>query len=308
MPHTSEIITEEALKELSTIRDMLRWSVSHFSAADLYYGHGTDNAWDEAVQLILHTLHLPLNISKTVLDAKLTSRERQLIASLIKKRVEERKPVAYLTHEAWFAGMGFYVDERVLIPRSPIAEMIEKHFSPWLNDEPHAILDLCTGSGCIGIACAHYFPEAKITITDISADALEVAKINVENHGVTEQVKLVQSDLFNNLNNQKFNLIISNPPYVDEYDLTHMPAEYHHEPKLGLAAGESGLDFAIQILKSAGKYLTKDGLLILEVGNSEAALVKRFPQVPFIWLEFERGGQGVLLLTAEELKRHQELF
>lgn len=196
----------------------------------------------------------------------------------------------------------------MLIPRSPIAELIEKHFDPWLTSEPQHILDLCTGSGCIAIACAHYFPEAIITATDISTDALEVAKINIENHGVAERVHLIHSDLFNAIAGQKFDIIVSNPPYVDEYDLSNMPKEYHHEPDTGLIGGKSGLDFAVKILKAAATHLTEEGILILEVGNSEMALVNRFPQTPFLWLEFERGGQGVLLLTAKQLRQHQKDF
>ncbi len=298
----------EAIQELITIRDMLRWATSCFNAAELYYGHGTDNAWDDALQLVFHTLHLPINMPSSIQNARLTSSERKTIADLINRRVTEKIPVPYLTKEAWFAGLNFYVDQRVLVPRSPIAELIENHFSPWINIQPQHILDLCTGSGCIAIACAHYFPETHIVATDISADALAVAKINAENHGVDNRVQLIQSDLFKALPKQKFDLIVSNPPYVDEHDMTYLPDEFKHEPQLGLAAGREGLDFAIQILKSSAQYLTTDGLLILEVGNSEKALVKRFPNVPFLWLEFERGGEGVLLLTAEQLHRHEKEF
>lgn len=298
----------EAVNELISIRDMLRWAISCFNEADLYYGHGTDNAWDDALQLIFHSLQLPFNMPASLQNARLTLSERKAIAELINRRVKEKIPVAYLTHEAWFAKMSFYVDERVLIPRSPIAELIENHFLPWLAKQPQKILDLCTGSGCIGIACAHYFPDSEIVATDISNDALEVAKLNAENHGVTQRVQLIQSDLFQSIPRQSFDLIVSNPPYVDEHDMSYLPAEFKHEPQLGLAAGKDGLDFAIQILKSAADYLTADGLLILEVGNSEHALVQRFPQVPFLWLEFERGGGGVLLLTAEQIRKYQKEF
>lgn len=298
----------EAVNELISIRDMLRWAISCFNEADLYYGHGTDNAWDDALQLIFHSLQLPFNMPASIQNARLTLSERRAIAELINRRVKEKIPVAYLTHEAWFAKISFYVDERVLIPRSPIAELIENHFLPWLVKQPQKILDLCTGSGCIGIACAHYFPDSEIVATDISKDALEVAKLNAENHGVTQRVQLIQSDLFQSIPHQSFDLIVSNPPYVDEHDMSYLPAEFKHEPQLGLAAGKDGLDFAIQILKSAADYLTADGLLILEVGNSEHALVQRFPQVPFLWLEFERGGGGVLLLTAEQIRKYQKEF
>ncbi len=298
----------EAVAELITIRDMLRWATSCFNAAELYYGHGTDNAWDDAVQLIFHSLHLPITMPSSIQNARLTTSERKAIAELINRRVKEKIPVPYLTHEAWFARLSFYVDQRVLIPRSPIAELIENHFLPWLTVQPHKILDLCTGSGCIAIACAHYFPETRIVATDISVDALAVAKTNAENHGVENRVQFIHSDLYQSIPQQSFDLIVSNPPYVDEHDMTYLPAEFKHEPQLGLAAGKEGLDFAIKILKSAAKYLTADGLLILEVGNSEQALVKRFPNVPFLWLEFERGGGGVLLFTAEQLRRYQKEF
>ncbi len=298
----------EAIQELMTIRDMLRWATSCFNAAELYYGHGTDNAWDDAVQLVFHTLHLPIDMSSSIQNARLTQSERHAIANLINRRVKEKIPVSYLTHEAWFARLNFYVDQRVLIPRSPIAELIENHFLPWLTVQPRNILDLCTGSGCIAIACAHYFSDAQVVATDISTDALAVAKINAENHGVSNRVQLIQSDLFKSVPKQKFDLILSNPPYVDEHDMTYLPDEFKHEPQLGLAAGHDGLDCAVNILKSAALYLTADGLLILEVGNSEHALVKRFPNAPFLWLEFERGGGGVLLLTAEQLKQHDKDF
>lgn len=298
----------EAEQELITVLDMLRWATSCFNAAELYYGHGTDNAWDDAIQLVFHTLHLPITMPSAVQNARLTLSERKAIIALINRRVTEKIPVPYLTNEAWFAGLSFYVDQRVLIPRSPIAELIENHFLPWLTNQPQQILDLCTGSGCIAIACAHYFPDISVVATDISNDALAVAKLNAEQHGVDDRMQFIQSDLFKSIPTQTFDLIVSNPPYVDEHDMSYLPAEFHHEPKLGLAAGHDGLDFAISILKSAAKYLTAEGILILEVGNSEQALVKKFPAVPFLWLEFERGGGGVLLLTAEQLRRHQNDF
>lgn len=302
-------IIEEAVVELITLRDMLRWSVSQFYAVNLFYGHGTDNAWDEAVALCLHALHLPPDINPQVIDANLTAAERRKIAKLIMRRVKEHMPSAYLTQEAWFAGLPFYVDQRVLIPRSPIAELIENHFAPWvIAEDVTQILDLCTGSGCIAIACAKMFPDAKVDAVDISAEVLEVAKINIEKHQVADQVQPIQSDLFNTVPQKKYNIIISNPPYVSAAEMTTLPAEYQHEPKLALTAGKDGLDFAIKILQTANQYLHKNGILIVEVGNSEVALAKKFPQVPFTWLEFERGGGGVFLLTAKQLIESKNNF
>jgi ribosomal protein L3 glutamine methyltransferase len=294
--------------ELNTIRDFLRYATSRFNAHALYYGHGTDNAWDEAVTLVLHTLHLPHDIHTQILDAHLLHEEKTNLIKLINERVEKRIPVPYLTNEAWFAGLSFYVDERVLIPRSPIAELIEKQFSPWVNaDEVHHILDLCTGSGCIAIACAKAFPDAEVDAADISADALTVAKTNVLRHRVEDQVHLHQSDLFSSLPGKKYDLIVSNPPYVNLQEMAALPAEYLHEPSLGLAAGETGLDIVKQILQNAANHLTPNGVLIVEVGNSEVALQESYPNVPFVWLEFERGGGGVFLLTSAELKKIKSL-
>ncbi len=290
------------ISELLTLRDFLRWAVSRFNEAGLYYGHGTDNAWDEAAALILHTLHLPHDIFRDVLDARLTHSECDALYNLIERRVRDRVPLPYLTHEAWFAGLSFYVDERVLVPRSPLAELIENQCQPWLGErEVHHILDLCTGSGCIAIAAAQYFPEAEVDASDISTDALAVAKINLNRHSVADRVHLIKSSLFENIPPKKYDLIISNPPYVNEAEMAELPAEYHHEPALGLAAGVAGLDIVLQILRHASKHLAADGLLIVEVGNSEEALAEALPDVPFTWLEFARGGGGVFLLTAEEL-------
>lgn len=288
--------------ELVTIRDYVRFAVTRFNEAGLYYGHGTDNAWDEAIGLILHTLHLPHDINPAMLEARLTSQERETIYQLIMQRITKRIPVPYLTHQAWFAGLPFYVDERVLIPRSPLAELIEQQFQPWI-DPAHVtqILDLCTGSGCIAIACAKAFPEAEIDASDISDAALTVAKMNVLRHDVEDQVQLYQSDLFLSLPSKKYDIIVSNPPYVDAEDLASLPEEYTHEPILGLAAGETGLDFALRILKAAKSYLNPQGILIIEIGNSEYAFNERYPDFPVTWLEFQKGGGGVFLITAEQL-------
>lgn len=289
--------------ELTTIRDYIRFATSKFNEVGLYYGHGTDNAWDDASALILHSLHLPYNINPTVLDAHLTKDEQTKLFDLINQRITNRIPVAYLTHEAWFSGLSFYVDERVLIPRSPIAELIESQFAPWTTtDDITDILDLCTGSGCIAIACAKAFPMANIDASDISADALAVAKINVLRHTVEDHVHLHQSDLFNDLPLKKYDIIVSNPPYVSADEMATLPNEYLHEPALGLAAGSEGLDIALRILEDAGRYLKDDGILIVEVGNSEIGLIERFPEIPFTWLEFQNGDGGVFLLTAEQLR------
>lgn len=297
------------ISELQTLRDLIRWAISRFNEAGLYYGHGTDNAWDEAVALVLHTLFLPHDVNPSVMDARLTAKEKETLHRLIQRRVDERIPLPYLTHEAWFAGASFFVDERVLVPRSPIAELIENHFQPWIEEDAvYSILDLCTGSGCIAIACAQAFPHAKVDASDISDDALAVAKINVLRHEVEDRVELIKSDLFAGLAGKKYDIIVSNPPYVDEEDMASLPKEYHHEPKLGLEAGKTGLDLAVKILKEASQHLNPNGILIVEVGNSEFALVEKFTDIPFVWLEFERGDGGVFLLTAEELKKHVGKF
>jgi ribosomal protein L3 glutamine methyltransferase len=297
------------LHELKTIRDLIRWAVSRFNENNLYYGHGSDQAWDEAVTLVLRSLHLPHEINPAVLDARLTSGERAFLQKLILRRIQERIPVAYLIQEAWFAGLPFYVDERVLVPRSPIAELIEKEFHPWVDaDAVRYILDLCTGSGCIAIACAKAFPQGQVDASDISADALAVAQKNVARHGVENQVHLIKSDLFKEISAKKYNLIVSNPPYVDSEDMADLPDEYRHEPRLGLAGGDDGLDFAVRILRDAPAYLEPNGILIVEVGNSEYALSERFPDVPFTWFDFERGGGGVFMLTAAELVKSQPLL
>jgi len=297
------------LDELHTVRDYIRWTASYFNQAKVFFGHGTDNAWDEAVLLVLGCLHLPWDIDPTAMDARLTRQEKEHICGVVVKRANERIPLAYLTNEAWFAGLSFYVDERVLVPRSPIAELIERGFTPWLcGDEVHEILDLCTGSGCIGIACAMAFPEAKVDLSDVSADALAVAQINVSSHRLQKRATLYESNLFRELPAKGYDLIVTNPPYVDAADFADMPEEYKHEPSLGLAAGEEGLDCIREILRNAGDYLTEYGVLVAEVGNSELALRKACEGVPFLWLDFERGGHGVFVLTAAQLKQYKHLF
>ncbi len=295
-----------AIQELKTLRDIVRWGATEFSKAQLCFGHGIDSAWDEALLLARKILCLSPEDELKAADARLLAAEKQEIASLYQRRINERKPAAYLTQEAWFAGLPFYVDERVIIPRSPIAELIEQSFSPYLDHvaAPH-ILDLCTGSGCIAIACALAFEDAQVDAVDISANALAVAEKNVEQHGLTAVVKLIQSDLFQQLPNASYDLIVSNPPYVDAEDMANLPPEFHHEPVLALAAGQDGLSLVRQIIKEAPHFLAPQGVLVVEVGNSAAALIEQFPHLPFLWLEFNRGGHGVFLLTKEQLEENK---
>ncbi len=296
-------------ENLATLRDFIRWGMSRFNEAGLFFGHGTDNAHDEAVALVLHALHLPADLSPTYLDAALTTAEREEVIGLLRERVEKRLPAAYLTHEAMFAGHSFYVNEHVLIPRSPIAELIDVAFEPWVQaDAVERVLDLCTGSACIAIACAYCFEGASVDAVDISADALDVASINVRRHGMGEQVEPILSDLFSALKGRHYDLIVSNPPYVSEEEMAQLPDEYHREPVLGLEAGREGLDIVARILRQASDYLEPNGVLIVEVGNSAEALTNRYPQVPFLWLDFEHGGQGVFLLTVEQLNEYQTEF
>lgn len=294
---------KDALDHLTTLRDYIRWGASRFSHAGLFFGHGTANAIDEAAALALFALHLPHNLPGGYFNCVLTPDERLEIVGLFERRIAERKPAAYLTHEAWFCGLPFFVDERVLVPRSPIAELIEKQFSPWVGQPENVtdILDLCTGSGCIAIACALAFPGADVDAVDISPDALAVARTNIIKHDLEGQVEAVQSDLFEALEGNRYDLIVSNPPYVNSEEWRNLPPEYHAEPKLGLEAGESGLDCVRRILREAEAHLKPGGLLVVEVGSSAEALEYAYPDVPFCWLDFERGGDGVFLLTAEQL-------
>lgn len=288
---------------LQTIRDFIRWGASQFIAAELFFGHGTTNAFEEAEFLALDALHLDPPLADIWLDARLTSDEKERVVTHFQRRIEERIPAAYITGRMWFAGMMFFVDERVLVPRSPIAELIAKGFKPWLTFMPERILDLCTGSGCIGIACAKAFPDAEVQLSDISFDALEVADHNLHYHGLADRVFPIQSDLFENLQGQKFDLIVSNPPYVDEEDLADMPDEYHAEPAIGLASGKDGLDFTRRLLQEAAEHLTDNGLLVVELGNSWVAMQTAYPHLKLHWVEFEQGGDGVFVISAQDLRK-----
>jgi ribosomal protein L3 glutamine methyltransferase len=295
------IFSDEAVEELVTIQDVVRWAVTEFNRAGLFFGHGTDNAWDEAVQLIFPSLNIELQSNVMILQSRLTKRERQMLIDLVVTRIEQRIPVPYLTNSAWFAGLEFYVDQRTLVPRSPIAELIEAKFAPWVEESPKRILDLCTGSGCIAIACAYAFPDAEVDAVDLSDEALEVADINIQNHGVSQQVFPIQSDLFSGVENEKYDLIVSNPPYVDAEDMANLPEEYKHEPELGLACGNDGLDLVRDMLRQASSMLNEGGVMFVEVGNSQVHLQAAYPEIPFQWIEFSIGGHGVFVLTKAQL-------
>jgi len=303
-----ELNIEEVTTDLHTIADFLRWSVSRFNEADLYYGHGTNNAWDEAVSLALFALHLPDNMDDAIMQSRLTKTEKIDVINLVLRRIDERIPAAYLTNLAYFSRLPFYVDERVLVPRSPIAELIEQGFNQQITAEPKRILDLCTGSGCIAIACAYAFPQAEIDALDLSIDALDVASINIHNHELTEQVIPIKSDVFSGVHGVKYDLIVTNPPYVDAMDIGDMPDEFHHEPEMGLACGDDGLDIVRTILAQASEHLTENGVLICEVGNSMLHVDALYPEVDFTWIEFERGGFGVFAMTKPQLEQHKQLF
>lgn len=299
----------EVLTTLSTLRDYIRWAASRFTQAGISFGHGTVAALDEAVALVLHTLYQPYNLAEAYFDSVLTMNERQAVIDIIDRRINERIPAAYLTNEAIFAGLTFYVDERVLVPRSPIAELIEQRFSPWVDEgQVGRILDLCTGSACIAIACAYAFPDALVDAVDLSVDALAVAEINIENHQVSDSVTLYQSDLFKELPAALYDVIVSNPPYVCHAEWEQLPQEFRAEPDMGFKGGPTGLDIVLRILIDADDYLAEQGILIMEVGSSAETLQNTFPDVPFYWLDFERGGDGVFLLTAEQVHYYHELF
>ena len=298
--------------QLHTIADFIRYACSEFNRAELYFGHGTDNAWDEASSLVLFALHLPAKLEDHFLSCRLVEEEKLVVLELITRRVTERVPLAYITNQAMFANLPFYVDDRVLVPRSPIAELIINKFEPYLSqtsaNSPQRILDLCTGSGCIAIACAYAFPEAEVDALDLSIDALNVAQINIESHGLTEQVIPIQSDVFSGVEGQKYDLIVTNPPYVDIDDVNSLPDEYTFEPEIGLGSGDDGLDITRKILAQSSGYLNDGGILICEVGNSQVHVEATYPDVPFTWFTFENGGHGVFMLTKTQLEQYKELF
>jgi len=300
---------DEAIDDLHSLRDFMRLAMSAFSAYQVHYGHGTDNALDEAAYLVLQAMHLPADLDTRWLDARLCRSERAHLVELLRKRCVERIPTAYLVNRAWFAGLEFHADARALVPRSPLAELIQQGFAPWVEPEHiHSILDLCTGGGSIALACAHYFPDAQIDGVDLSVDALALAEENRAALHLEEQVELLQGDLFAPVAGRRYDLIVSNPPYVDASDMRELPAEYLHEPRMALAAGDDGLDIVRRILREAASYLQPEGALIVEVGNSEAHVQAAWPEVPFTWLHFEHGEDGVFVLTREQLLEHAAYF
>ncbi|MDH7945095.1 50S ribosomal protein L3 N(5)-glutamine methyltransferase [Pseudohongiella sp. SYSU M77423] len=293
-----------------TLGDCVAYAAEQFDGAGLFYGHGTDNAWDEAVYLIFSVLGLPFDREDIDPEQELSAAQQQQIELLVARRIEQRIPVAYLVGEAWFAGLPFNVDERVLVPRSPIAELIHNGFQPMLDASPRRALDLCTGSGCIGIATALTFPDCQVDLADISQDALAVADSNIRRHGVEDRVRVIQSDLFQGLTGKgvRYDLIVSNPPYVSAEEVAELPAEYHQEPALGLLSDDDGLAIPLQILRQAPDFLSEQGVLILELGYSWSVLAERYPQLPVTWLEFDNGGEGVLAIDRASLIRAMDVI
>ena len=292
-----------ATHNLCTVRDFLRFAVSRFNQAKLFFGHGSSDAYDEAIYLILHTLHLPLDRLDPFLDARLTDMECAEVLNIIQQRVEQRMPAAYLTHEAFLGDFSFYVDERVIVPRSFIAELLLEQLAPWIAepDEIGSVLDLCTGSGCLAILAAHAFPYASVDAVDLSPDALAVAERNVADYDLQDRVHLIESDLFAKLNGRQYDLIISNPPYVDAASVTVLPQEYLHEPKLALGSGHDGLDATRIILKHAAQHLTENGVLVVEIGHNRETLEAAYPNLPFTWLDVSAGDQFVFMLHRNDL-------
>lgn len=290
---------------LHSVRDLVRWGASRFAQAGLHFGHGTDNALDEAFHLVLHALHLPPDLPAVYLEASVTASERAAVLKLLQARIRTRKPAAYLTGEISFAGLPFFVDERVLVPRSPIGELIEQRFAPWLAGEPQRILDLCAGSGCIGIACALAFPQAEVDLAELDAGALAVARRNIARHRLEARVQALRSDVFGGVKGRRYDLIVANPPYVPAPEWRALPAEYHREPRKALEAGADGMDIVARILEQAPDHLGEEGLLVCEVGGSVEEFEARWPRLPVIWIEFARGGDGVFAIAAQDLRAHR---
>ncbi|WP_370978887.1 50S ribosomal protein L3 N(5)-glutamine methyltransferase [Agaribacterium sp. ZY112] len=289
-------------QELLNLRDWVRWASSRFRSADLFYGHGTDNDWDEALVLALWAINQPWQRLEQLWEARLSSAEKQALFDAVERRITERCPAAYITGEAWFANLPFFVNEHTLVPRSPIAELIEQQFQPWLDNYPERILDLCTGSGCIGIAMAHEFAGSEVDLIDISRDALDVAQRNIERFDLSDRVRAIDSDgLSAVLGKEKYGLIVSNPPYVSESEYSGLPTEFFREPKLGLTSGDDGFDFVRQLLEQAPECLQPGGLLVVEVGYGWQEFAELFSQYPFFWPEFEHGGEGVFIINREQL-------
>nr|WP_320165499.1 50S ribosomal protein L3 N(5)-glutamine methyltransferase [uncultured Methylophaga sp.] len=298
--------------ELNTFRDFLRWSTSRFNEAGLFFGHGNEDAFNEASQLLLSSLHLPVDTLPDVfLDARLTQDEKRTLLIAIEKRIEKRIPLPYLTNEAWFAGLPFFVDERVLIPRSPFAELIETQFQPWVAepDSITRIIDMCTGSGCIAIALAMAFEQAEVTASDISSDALDVARVNRQKYGLEDQLTLLESDIWQKIStDEKYDLIISNPPYVGAEEMASLPEEYRHEPNSALEADDNGLALVTKILSGAADHLTENGLIFIEVGNTDLAVDDKWPEIAFTWLELENGGHGIFMLDKDQCELFKQLY
>lgn len=295
--------TPQTPSELVSIRDWVRYAVSQFEASDIFYGHGTDNAYDEAVWLVMSALHLPMDTLDNFFDARLTSAERSKLAGFIEQRITQHTPTAYLLKEAWLQGLKFYVDERVLIPRSFIAELLNNDLSPWIEfpEMVESAADICTGSGCLGVLLADSFPNAAIDVIDISQDAIDVANINIANYGLQDQISAIKSDMFSALKGKKYDLIISNPPYVDAPSMAALPIEYQNEPQLALGSGDDGLDHTHTLLREAALYLNDGGILIVEIGYNREALEQAYPNLVFNWLEVSSGTEFVFLLTKEQL-------
>lgn len=293
---------KDSTHALETVRDLVRWGASEFSRKGLVFGHGTDNALDEAYHLVLHALRLPADLPAVYLESRVTAAERAAVLKLLNRRVRTRQPAAYLLGSIQFCGLDFEVNADVLVPRSPIGELIEREFSPWLTQSPKTILDLCAGSGCIGIACAAQFETAQVDLGELSPGAVAVCERNIARHALDQRVQVVRSDLFAALKGRRYDLIVSNPPYVPRAEWKALAAEYHQEPRMALEAGADGMDIVARILREAAAHLQPQGLLVCEVGGSVEEFEARWPQLPVTWVEFERGGDGVFVITREQLK------